>query len=109
VVGLADGECTLRVRFRQEMEGPGGIVAGEFYMSAADVALWCAMKTHLGLGDPSTTSHLGTAFLSSERAEDFECRGRVLRWGRRLVFGDAECRPLAGKLLTHHTLTYVRG
>ena len=109
VVSLADGACTMRVPFRPEMERPGGIVAGEFYMSAADVAFWCAMKTRLGLDDPSTTSHLDTAFLASARAEEFDCLATVLRWGRRLVYGIAECRTLEGKLLTHHTLTYVRG
>jgi uncharacterized protein (TIGR00369 family) len=109
VVSLGDGTCTLRVPFRPAMERPGGIVAGEFYMSAADVAFWCAMKTRLGLDDASTTSHLGTAFLASARSEDFDCMATVLRWGRRLVYGTAECRTLEGKLLTHHTLTYVRG
>lgn len=35
------------------------------------------------------------------------CRARVLKLGRRLVYGVAEC--LAGdRLLTHHTLTYAR-
>jgi acyl-coenzyme A thioesterase PaaI-like protein len=109
VASLGDGTCTLRVPFRPAMERPGGIVAGEFYMSAADVAFWCAMKTRLGLEDPSTTSHLDTAFLSSARTEDFDCAASVLRWGRRLVYGTAECSTLEGKLLTHHTLTYVRG
>jgi uncharacterized protein (TIGR00369 family) len=109
VTRLDDGVCCLRVPFRPQMERPGGVVAGEFYMGAADVAFWCAMKTRLGLEDPSTTSHLDTAFLSAARAEDFECTATVLRWGRRLVFGTAECRSLEGRLLTHHTLTYVRG
>ncbi|HEY8641213.1 MAG TPA: PaaI family thioesterase [Candidatus Dormibacteraeota bacterium] len=109
VISLEDGCCTLRVPFRPQMERPGGIVAGEFYMSAADLAFWCAMKTRLGLDDPSTTSHLDTAFLSPARTEDFDCSATVLRWGRRLVYGTAECRNLEGKLLTHHTLNYVRG
>ena len=85
VVSLGDGTCTLRVPFRPAMERPGGIVAGEFYVSAADVAFWCAMKTRLGLDDASTTSHLDTAFLAPARTEDFDCTATVLRWGRRLV------------------------
>ena len=54
------------------------------------------------------THTLDTAFLSPARAEDFDCKATVLRWGRRLVYGTAECRNLEGKLLTHHTLNYVR-
>lgn len=109
VESLEDGACTLVVPFQPVFERPGGIVAGEIYMSAADVAFWCATKTRLGLDDASTTTNLETAFLAPARREPIRCRARVLKWGRRLVYGDAECRSVeTGKLLTHHTLTYMR-
>ena len=109
VESLEDGICSLLVPYQSIFERPGGIVAGEIYMGAADVAFWCATKTRLGLDDGSTTTNLETAFLAPARQEPILCRARVLKWGRRLVFGDAECRSLeSGKLLTHHTLTYMR-
>ena len=109
VESLEDGVCTLLVPFQPVFERPGGIVAGEIYMSSADVAFWCATKTRLGLADGSTTTNLETAFLAPARQEPILCRARVLKWGRRLVYGDAECRSVeSGKLLTHHTLTYMR-
>lgn len=107
VVSLDDGECELEVPYRPEYDRPGGIVSGLVYMHAADVAFWLAIKTRLGLDDASVTSSMTTAFLGSARREPLRCRASVLKLGRRLVYGCAEC--LAGdRPVTHHTLTYAR-
>lgn len=107
VSSLADGECTLRVPFRAEFERPGGIVSGQVFMTAADVAMWFAIKTKLGLADASVTAEMKTNFLSGARREDFLCTAKVLKLGRRLIYGVAECVNEKGRLLTHHTLTYI--
>ena len=107
VGGLGDGWCELRVPFSPDDERPGGIVSGQVYMHAADVAFWCAIKTRLGLGDESVTSGMTTAFLSAARKEDVRCRAEILRLGERLVYGVADCRA-GERILTHHTLTYAR-
>ena len=36
---LGDGECTLEDPFRTDFERPGGIVSGQVFMAAADVAI----------------------------------------------------------------------
>jgi uncharacterized protein (TIGR00369 family) len=108
VESLGDGACTLDVPFRPEWERPGGIVSGVVFMTAADVAMWLAIKTRNGLDDPSVTSHMQTSFLRSARKHGFLCRATVLRSGRRTSYGVAECVAADGTLLTHHTLTYVR-
>ena len=107
VARVGDGECELAVPYHPEHDRPGGIVSGQLYMHAADVAFWFAIKTTLGLDDGSVTSQMTTAFLGSAREEGFTCRARVLRVGRRLVYGTAECAA-GDRLLTHHTLTYAR-
>lgn len=107
VVSLGDGECELEVPYRPEHDRPGGIVSGQVYTHAADVAFWLAIKTRLGLDDASVTSSMTTAFLGSTTREPLRCRARVLRLGRRLIYGVAE--SLAGeRLVAHHTLTYAR-
>jgi uncharacterized protein (TIGR00369 family) len=107
VVAIGDGECELEVPYLPEMDRPGGIVSGQVYTHAADVAFWIAIKTRLGMDDPSVTSSMTTAFLGSASREALSCRARVLRLGRRLVYGEAECRA-GERLVTHHTLTYAR-
>jgi uncharacterized protein (TIGR00369 family) len=108
VVSIGDGECTLRVPFQEAFERPGGVVSGQVFMAAADVAMWLAIKTKLGLGDASLTIEMKTNFLSGTRRENFECTAKVLKLGRRLVYGVAECVNGKGQLLTHHTVTYIR-
>ncbi len=107
VVSLGDGECELDVPYLPEHDRPGDIVSGQVSMHAADVAFWLAIKTRLGLDDASVTSSMTTAFLGSASREALRCRARVMKVGRRLVYGWAEC--LAGdRPVTHHTLTYAR-
>jgi acyl-coenzyme A thioesterase PaaI-like protein len=107
VIAAGDGICELAVPYLPQYDRPGGIVSGQVYMHAADVAFWLAMKTRLGLDDGSVTSSMTTAFLGSARQEGFTCRARLLKVGRRLVYGDAECTA-SDRPLTHHTLTYAR-
>jgi len=103
-----DGECTMVVPFQKDFERPGGVVSGQVYMAAADVAMWLAIMTRLGKSDGSVTAEMKTNFLSSAREEDILCRAKILKLGRRLIYGVAECTTIGGKMLTHHTVTYIR-
>jgi uncharacterized protein (TIGR00369 family) len=105
---FSDGECTLLVPYHKDLERPGGIVGGQVFMAVADVAMWLAIITRLGPRDGSATAEMKTNFLSGARQEDILCQARILKLGRRLIFGVAECNTRQGKLLTHHTITYIR-
>lgn len=108
VHAIAPGQCTLDVPFQPLFERPGGIVGGQVFMAAADVAMWLAIMTRLGADDASVTSTMTSAFLDAARHEPFRCTARVVKLGRRLVYGVAESVSGEGRLLTHHTLTYAR-
>ncbi len=103
-----DGYCSLDIPFQAAFERPGGVVAGQIYMAAADVAMWLAIKTKLGMDDASVTAEMKTSFLGSAKKESFRCTAKILKLGRRLIYGVAECTDPKGRLLTHHTLTYIR-
>ena len=105
---IADGQCSIDVAFQEAFERPGGIVSGQVFMAAADVAMWLAIKTKLGLADASVTAEMKTNFLAGARKAGFRCTAKVLKMGRRLIYGVAECVDEEGKLLTHHTVTYIR-
>ena len=107
VAEVSPGSCTLEVPHLPQFERPGGIISGQVFMTAADVAMWLAIKTLRGIDDPSVTSHMQTQFLHSAREEGFTCKAVVLSLGRRTAFGVAECLSATGQLLAHHTLTYV--
>src|ERR1700689_1598713 len=98
---IAEGQCSIDVPFQDAFERPGGIVSGQVYMAAADVAMWLAIKTKLGLDDASAAGEMKTNFLGggeaggvsllSQGAEvrpPADLRGRRVR-GRRRPHADA--------------------
>src|SRR5215471_18303924 len=105
---FGSGECTLVMPFDEALERPGGIVSGSVLMTAADAAMWLAIMTRLGKDAMTVTSGMTSAFLNSAKREDVRCTARVLKLGKKLVYGVAECESDRGSLLSHHTLTYAR-
>jgi len=105
---IADGICSLDVPFQAVFERPGGAVSGQVFMVAADVAMWLAIMTRLGVRDQSVTTEMKTNFLHGARQEPFLCTATILKLGKRLIYGVAECVNSRGTLLTHHTITYMR-
>lgn len=117
LVLIGEGTCTLAIPFQSLFARPGGYISGPVYMAAADVAMWFAVMTRLGMEGRSSdgavgaaffTSDMQTAFLSAAKGEDITCTATLLKIGRRLIYGVAECRTNAGKLLTHHTISCIR-
>jgi len=108
VESTAPGECTLRVPFVRALERPGDIVSGMTMMGAADVAMWLAIMTLRGIAEHWVTADMKTAFLRSAREEDIACDARILKPGRRSMYGTAECRGADARLIAHHVITYSR-
>jgi uncharacterized protein (TIGR00369 family) len=108
LVSASDVECTLAMPFRRTMERPGGTVNGPAFMTAADCAMWMAIKRRLGMEHDAVTYELNTAFLNAARRETVFCTARVLKMGKRIIYGTAECHDGKGRLFTHHTVTYAR-
>lgn len=107
---LGDGECRLLIPYQAQFDRPDGLISGPVYMTAADIGVWFAIMTRLGLRDGASTVtvEMKTAFLRGASGQDIFCRAKILKWGRRLIYASAECIDAQGELLTHHTLTYIR-
>ena len=107
LVEFSAGKCTVKAPFKKTNLRPGGIIGGPLLMTAADVTMWLAILTLTGLDEMAVTTELKTSFLTAASQGDVLCSAQVLKEGRRLIYGTAECRS-SGKLLTHHTVTYLR-
>jgi uncharacterized protein (TIGR00369 family) len=108
LVAVSDTKCTIAMPFKRAFERPGGTVNGPAFMAAADCAMWLAIKRHIGIEHDAVTSELNTAFLNAARRETVYCTARVIKLGRRIIYGTAECHDRRGKLFTHHSVTYAR-
>jgi len=108
VVSLKKNQCTLELPHRPVLERPGGIINGPALMAAADCAMWLAIKARLGIAGDALTSELNTAFLAPAKGQHVYCTARILKFGRRRIYGTAQCHSDRGELYSHHTVTYVR-
>jgi len=108
VKASASGECTVLVPFMRSFERPEGLISGVVLMAAADVTMWLAIMTLRGTAERWVTSDMKTAFLRGAREEDISCTARVLKPGKRSIYGTAECLGAASGLVAHHVLTYSK-
>jgi uncharacterized protein (TIGR00369 family) len=108
VISVGTAKCTLELPHKSALERPGGIINGPALMAAADCAMWLAIKARIGVENDALTSELNTAFLAPAKGEHVYCTARILKMGRRRIYGVAECHGKKGNLFSHHTLTYVR-
>jgi len=102
------GEVELVLPVAPKHVHGGGVLCGQSMMAAADTAMILAVCTHLGGFKPMTTVQLQTSFLRPIAADAGECRvvARVLRMGRKLVFGEVLLHDAQGQLAAHSTTTY---
>ena len=107
VVKASAEACVIELPHRPLLERPGGIINGPALMAAADCAMWLAVKTRIGMDKDALTSGLNTAFLSAARGEHVYCTARILKFGRRSIYGTAECHSKSGQIYSHHTVTYM--
>lgn len=107
VEAVGQGSAQLRLRRRDEMLRPGGILQGGCAMTLADVTCWIAILSMFGEEDQAVTQQMTTSFLGPART-DLLCESWIMRPGRRIVYATASTTDTGGKLVSHHTITYMR-
>src|SRR5437879_12953546 len=73
---IDEGQCTLEVPFQAAFERTGGIVSGQVFMAAADVAMWLAIMTRLRPRAGWVAAGMTSAFLRAGRREPLRCAAR---------------------------------
>jgi uncharacterized protein (TIGR00369 family) len=103
------GEVVLTLPVSAKHVHGGGVLCGQSMMAAADTAMILAVCTLLGEFKPMTTVQLQTSFLRPIPGDAGAARvvARVLRMGRKLVFGEIQISDARGELAAHATTTYA--
>ena len=103
------GEVVLALPVAPRHVHGGGVLCGQSIMASADTAMILAICTHLGGFKPMTTVQLQTSFLQPIPGDAGSARvvARVLRMGRKLVFGEIQILDARGELAAHATTTYA--
>jgi uncharacterized protein (TIGR00369 family) len=76
-------------------------------MTLADVSFWIAGMTLTGEA-MSVTLQMSSSFLRPAPLGDLRCEARVVKPGRRVLYGEASCMDAAGAVVSRHALTYLR-
>ena len=129
VLAATPGEVTLALPIAPRHVHGGGVLCGQSMMAAADTAMILAIVSQTGAFQPMTTVQLQTSFLrpipgkpagkpagnpagnptgdADGPPDEARVIARVLRLGKRLVFGEIEVQDPAGRLAAHATTTYA--
>ena len=104
---VAYGDVRVRREFHADLLRPGGTVSGPTMMQLADLTMYVAVFSAVGRQPGAVTSNLNINFLRMPGHADLIADARLLKVGRRLVFGEVtiysegEDEPVA-----HVTSTY---
>ena len=82
---LEPGSARVRMPFRKWMLRPGNVISGPALFTAADLAMYALVLSHVGPELMAVTSDLDLHFLSRGLAADVICEVRMLKWGRKLA------------------------
>ncbi|HVP59311.1 MAG TPA: PaaI family thioesterase [Myxococcaceae bacterium] len=105
---LGPGRARLLLPFQPHFERPGAVLQGGCAMTLADVSFWIAGMTVIGEDPTAVTLQMSSSFLRPATLGDIRSEARILRAGRRILYGEALVMDPRGNLLTHHVLTYMR-
>jgi uncharacterized protein (TIGR00369 family) len=107
VVEVGPGAAVATYEARSEHLRPGDVVAGPILMGLADLTFWIAVQASVGEERMALTLEEKSVFLRPARGP-LRCEARVIKAGRRVVYGEATVLAEDGAPVTHHTLTYLR-
>jgi uncharacterized protein (TIGR00369 family) len=105
---VGPGTARLLLPFQAGFERPGRVLQGGCAMTLADVSFWIAGMTLIGADPSAMTLQMSSSFLRPAMLGDLRSEARILRAGRRILYGEASVTDVRGNLLTHHVLTYMR-
>lgn len=85
VESVAPGIARVRMPFRDGMIRPGNVLSGPAMFSAADLAMYALVLSHLGPTLMAVTSTFTINFLNKAKPGDLIAEAGLLKMGRRLV------------------------
>lgn len=108
IVTLERGHAVLRIRTRDVDLRPGNTVAGPVLFTLADLAMYAAIMSAIGLVPLAVTTDATIHFLRRPRAGTLIARARLLKEGQRLIVGDVEIahEDAPSEVVAHAVMTY---
>ena len=104
---IDDGESELRLEVQPHHLNPGGIVHGGVLATVLDACIGLALRSKLGMSTEHVTIELDVHYLSPARTGALVGRGRAVRVGGRVSYGEADLFADDGTLVAKGTATFL--
>jgi uncharacterized protein (TIGR00369 family) len=105
VLAAADGTALVRLPARADLLRPGNTVSGPALMGLADVAMWAALLGVTDGRDESVTSNFTVNFLRALPPGAVLAAARIVKRGKRMVFGEVLLRAEGSDDVAVHVTT----
>jgi uncharacterized protein (TIGR00369 family) len=106
---LGRGYAVVRMKYDERYLRPGRYITGGMLMTLADIAIYYAILSVVGLKPMTVTNEFKINFLRPAVGGDVLARADVLKTGRRIVYGEIRLFMADNqeKLIAHATSSYV--
>lgn len=106
---IGEGYAVARMKYHERYLRPGRYIAGGMLMTLADMAIYYAILSVVGLKPMTVTNEFKINFLRPAVDGDVLARAEVLKVGKRIVYGEIRLFMAGdqGKLIGHATSSYV--
>ncbi len=108
LVDISFGEARLRLKMRDDLRQPYGVLHGGATASLIDTATAFAVISCLPEEERATTVDLTVHYLRPVSAGEIVCAAKVVRAGRRILTVSAEVFNEEGKLIATALSTYTK-
>ncbi len=105
---LKDGEAVVKLKVRDELRQPHGLLHGGATASVIDTAMAFAVVTKLGDEEKASTVDLNVYYLRPVIDGEIICKAKVVKSGRRLLTVSAEVFDESDKLIATALSTYSK-
>jgi uncharacterized protein (TIGR00369 family) len=105
VLAAEGGVALLRLPAKPNLLRPGNTISGPALMGLADVAMWAALLSTTQGRDDSVTSTMTVNFLRPAGSGPVLAEARIVKRGKRMLFGEILIRPEGSDDLSVHITT----
>ncbi len=108
VLEVKKGVCRVKMPFNPHMLQYYHIIHGGAIASLADSVIYLAQTTLNGITKNTVTIEMKVNYLAAAQDEDLYAEGRIIKNGRKVIYGDVLITNASDKQIAHATVTYMR-
>ena len=108
IVRVEEGVCQAHLPYQARFAQYYNLIHGGVTASLADTMLYMAQATLNGITTDTVTTNLNVTYLQAATEEPLNAEARVMKNGRKLIYGEVLITNETGALIAHAAVTYLR-